>query len=157
MCDQPNPTHLEDNIRYFLFQLNETTASEILDYVQRGGELLSLPFRNHRNDAAPGDQVILWVQGRDGFAWGAGEIDGPEEIAQHPASYREPDRGSGPRPAFPVRFDGFLDRNVFRSELRSQSAFADFPFEQARVRNPFELTAEQYEALFDLAEEALEA
>lgn len=42
-------------MRYFVFHLNETTATEILDYVQYGGELLSLPFRNHRSEAGPGD------------------------------------------------------------------------------------------------------
>ncbi|WP_107706210.1 EVE domain-containing protein [Nocardioides allogilvus] len=139
-------------MRYYLFQLSEDTVAEVLAHLESGGDLLSLPFRNHRHEAGPGDQVLLWVQGRDAFAWGAGQIDGPEALAHHPMSYREPDRGNGPRPAFPVRFDGFLDRNVHRSELKEQPAFAEFPFDQANVRNPFELSEDQYNAIFDRAE-----
>lgn len=139
-------------MRYYLFQLNETTAAEILEYLTNGGEMLSLPFRNHRHEASSGDQVILWVQGPDAFAWGVGQIDGPETLASHPRSYREPDRGSAPRPAFPVKFDGYLDRNVHRAELKDHPAFAAFTFGQARVRNPFELSEDQYNAIFDCAE-----
>lgn len=139
-------------MNYYLFQLNEDTATQILRHIDAGNDMLSLPFRNHRAESGPGDQVILWVQGADAFAFAVGEITGPETLTEHARSYREPERGNAPRPAFPVRFDGILDRNVHRSELKAQLCFVDFPFREANMRNPFQLTREQYDALFDLAE-----
>lgn len=137
-------------MQYFMFQLDEASAVDILANVEDGHLMMNLPFRNHRDAAGVGDQVVLWLQGPDGRAYAIGEITGPEVMVSMPKSFREPEGAQSLRPAFPVEFVDYLDRDVHRSDLKRLDEFSGFPFAQANLRNPFVLTSEQYAAVVRL-------
>jgi hypothetical protein len=46
-----------------------------------------------------------------------------------------------------------LQRDVTRTELRRHPAFEGFPFNRARLVNPFELNDAQVDAIYDLSED----
>lgn len=137
-------------MRHYLFQLDDESAREII-IDGEDGLATNLPFRNHRESAGTGDQIVLWVQGADARAFAIGEITGPESPVLMPTSFREPDGARSLRPAFPVELTDYLERDVHRSELKALDVFAGFPFAQANVHNPFTLTSEQYDAILRAA------
>lgn len=134
-----------------LFQIDEESVYSIVDAIEEGIETTFLAPHHVRHEVNVDDEFILWKTGRDAFAFASYIVTGePVETTQW-RDHSNRDRGESLRSSFPVRFAGFLDREVGRDELRTANAFVGFAWTRANVTNPLPLTVEQAEVLFALA------
>ena len=134
-----------------LFQIDEESVYSIVDAIEEGIETTFLAPHHLRHEVNVGDEFILWKTGRDAFAFGSYLVTGEPVVTTQLRDHRDPSRGESIRPSFPVKFVGFLDREVERDELKNESAFEGFGWTRANMANPLPLTVEQAEVIFALA------
>jgi predicted RNA-binding protein with PUA-like domain len=123
------------------------------EFFADGNELDSWSVTRYRDQIQQGDDVALWLTGRDAGVVGLGTVTGEvEDVVGDPDPYwtRRED-ADAVRMRMPLRLtEVFLDAPITREELRHDPRFAAAAIlQQPFAGNPFPLTDDQWAAIVD--------
>jgi hypothetical protein len=123
------------------------------EFFADGNQLGSWSITRYRDHIREGDDVALWLAGRDAGVVALGSVTGPVEDVpgdDDPYWVRRED-ADAVRMRMPLRLtDVFLDAPITREELRYDPRFADAAIlHQPFAGNPFPLTDSAWAAILD--------
>jgi hypothetical protein len=125
----------------------------VYEFFADGNQLNSWSITRYRDHIQEGDDVALWLAGRDTGVVALGTVTGEvEDVFGDPDPYWvRPEDADAVRMRLPLRLtEVFLDDPITREELRHDTRFAGAAIlYQPFAGNPFPLTDDQWAAIVD--------
>jgi predicted RNA-binding protein with PUA-like domain len=125
----------------------------VQEFFADGNQLESWSITRYRDQIQKGDDVALWLAGRDAGVVALGVVTGEvEDVPGADDSYwADPADAAAVRMSMPLRLtEVFLDAPITREELRQDPRFAAATIlSQPFAGNPFLLTDEEWAAILD--------